>query len=92
MKNPENLPRRNNMKQETASNPYSYNLLYNQSYTVGSPVTRSDIKIGNNVIIGANSVVTKSIPDNSVVAGVPARIICNNGLEYVNYYINMIKR
>ena len=43
MKNPENLPRRNNMKQETASNPYSYNLLYNQSYTVGSPVTRSDI-------------------------------------------------
>lgn len=51
-----------------------------------------DIKIGNNVIIGANSVVTKSIPDNSVVAGVPARIICNNGLEYVNYYINMIKR
>nr|DAG51648.1 MAG TPA: hypothetical protein [Bacteriophage sp.] len=47
MKNPENLPRRNNMKQETASNPYSYNLLYNQSYTVGSPVTRSDIKIGN---------------------------------------------
>lgn len=32
-------------------------------------------KIGNDVIIGAGSVVTKDIPDNSVVAGVPARII-----------------
>ena len=32
-------------------------------------------KIGNNVIIAAGSVVTKDIPDNSIVAGVPARII-----------------
>lgn len=31
--------------------------------------------IGSNVIIGANTVVTKNIPDNSVVAGVPAKII-----------------
>lgn len=33
------------------------------------------VKIGNNVIVGVNAVVTKDIPDNSVVAGVPARII-----------------
>lgn len=33
------------------------------------------IKIGNNVRIGANSVVTKDIPDNSIVVGVPGRII-----------------
>lgn len=33
------------------------------------------VKIGNNVIIGAGSVVTKDIPDNSVAAGVPARVI-----------------
>lgn len=33
------------------------------------------VKIGNNVIVGANSVVTKDIPDNAVVAGVPAKII-----------------
>lgn len=31
--------------------------------------------IGNNVRVGANSVVTKDIPDNSVVVGVPGRII-----------------
>lgn len=34
-----------------------------------------DIIIGNNVVVGANSVVTKSIPDNCIVAGVPAKII-----------------
>lgn len=34
-----------------------------------------DITIGNNVIIGANAVVTHDVPDNSIVAGVPARVI-----------------
>lgn len=34
-----------------------------------------DTKIGNNVIIGTCSVITKDIPDNSIVAGVPAKII-----------------
>jgi acetyltransferase-like isoleucine patch superfamily enzyme len=33
------------------------------------------VKIGNNVIIAAGSVVTKDIPGNSVVGGVPAKII-----------------
>lgn len=33
------------------------------------------VKIGNNVIVGANAVVTKDIPDNAVVGGVPAFII-----------------
>lgn len=31
--------------------------------------------IGRHVVIGANSVVTGAIPDNSVAAGVPARVI-----------------
>ena len=33
------------------------------------------VRIGNRVIIGAGSVVTKDIPDNSVATGVPARVI-----------------
>lgn len=33
------------------------------------------VKIGNNVTIGAGAVVTKDIPDNAIVAGVPAKII-----------------
>ena len=35
----------------------------------------SGVHIGDNVIVGANSVVTKSVPSNCVVAGVPAKII-----------------
>lgn len=34
-----------------------------------------NITIGNNVIIGANAVVTKSFPDNCIVGGVPAKVI-----------------
>jgi acetyltransferase-like isoleucine patch superfamily enzyme len=35
------------------------------------------VTIGSHSIISACSVITKSIPANSVVAGVPARVICN---------------
>jgi len=33
------------------------------------------IKVGSNVIVGANAVVIHDVPDNSIVAGVPARVI-----------------
>ncbi|MGM0753047.1 MAG: serine acetyltransferase [Bacillota bacterium] len=41
--------------------------------------------IGNNVVIGANSVVTKDIPDNCVVAGVPAKVISTDISKYNKY-------
>ena len=34
------------------------------------------VTIGSNVVIGANSTVTHDIPENSVVAGSPAKVIC----------------
>lgn len=34
-----------------------------------------NVRIGNNCIVAAGSVVTKDVPDGSVVAGVPARVI-----------------
>ncbi|MFN3193056.1 MAG: serine O-acetyltransferase [Aureliella sp.] len=39
------------------------------------PRSNSSLRIGNNVAIGANAVVTKDIPDNAVVAGIPAKVI-----------------
>lgn len=35
------------------------------------------VTIGNNVIIGANSTVTHDVPDGTVVAGSPARVLCS---------------
>jgi len=40
---------------------------------IGSNVTILPVKIGNNVIIGAGSVVTKDVPDNVVIKGNPAK-------------------
>lgn len=33
------------------------------------------IKIGNNAVIGANSMVTKDVADNAIVGGVPAKLL-----------------
>ncbi len=40
------------------------------------------VKVGNNVLIAGGSVVTKSIPDNVVVAGNPAKYVCTLN-EYI---------
>lgn len=42
-----------------------------------------DFKIGNNVVIGANAVVIKDVPDNSVVGGVPARVLGTDPSRYL---------
>ena len=41
------------------------------------------VRIGNNVVVAAGSVVTHDVPDNSVVAGNPARVI-ETFDEYMN--------
>lgn len=38
-------------------------------------IVMGGITIGNNVIIGANAVVNKPVPDNAIVAGVPAKVL-----------------
>ena len=50
-------------------------------------------RIGNNVIIGSDSLVNKDIPDNSVYAGVPARFICtfDEYVEKARQYSDMVR-
>lgn len=49
---------------------------------IGDKVTiLSGVEIGDGVVIAANSVVTKSIPSYSVVAGIPAKIIKNSNIS-----------
>ena len=46
------------------------------------------ITIGDNVIIGAGAIVTKDIPSNSVVVGVPARVVSTRD-EYLKKIQNI---
>jgi serine O-acetyltransferase len=52
----------------------------NVSVKAGAKVL-GPITVGDNVTVGANAVVTKDVPANCVVAGVPARIIRRNGVR-----------
>jgi acetyltransferase-like isoleucine patch superfamily enzyme len=50
-------------------------LIKNNVYIGNNALIMPGVTIGTNVIIGAGSVVTKSIDDNMIVAGNPAKII-----------------
>jgi len=71
---------------------------YNGAPTLGNNVyigpgakLFGDIIVGNNVAIGANSVVNKNIPDNVTVGGIPSKIISNkNSVENGVYPENFI--
>ena len=68
--------------QSAASEKQINKLLHGQPVYIGSNVWIGDmvvilpgVTIGENSIVGAHSVVTKSIPKNSIAVGVPARVI-----------------
>lgn len=49
----------------------------NNVYVGQRAIILRGVTIGDNVIIGAGSIVTKDIPSNSVVCGVPAKVVCD---------------
>jgi len=51
--------------------------LIKQGAVIGSNSTLMPITIGRNAIIGAGSVVTKDVPENTIFAGNPAKFIRN---------------
>lgn len=40
-------------------------------------IVLSNVRIGPNVIVAAGSVITKDVPPNTVVGGVPTKVICS---------------
>ena len=61
----------------------SYVVLFPGSKVIGG------ISIGDNVVVGANAVVTSDVPSNSIVAGIPAKIVSKNVVPYLSndYFI-----
>ncbi len=47
----------------------------NDVWIGGNCVILPGVTIGNNVVVAAGAVVTKNVPDNCVVGGVPAKLI-----------------
>lgn len=50
----------------------------NNVYLAAGSKVLGDVVVGDNVVVGANSVVIASVPDNCTVLGVPAKIVMRN--------------
>ena len=68
---------------------YEYGLsikIGNNTWLGGNVVVVGGVTIGENVVVAAGSVVTKDIPNNTLVAGNPARVIRKITDEEIDYY------
>lgn len=57
-------------------------IIGNNVFLGANSVILPGVRIGDNVIVGSGSIVTHDVPENTVVAGNPAKVICS-----VNDYI-----
>jgi acetyltransferase-like isoleucine patch superfamily enzyme len=74
--------RDHNHKYEHSDQPFNLQgrtikpiVIGNNVWIAAKVTITAGVAIGNNCVIGANAVVTHSLPPNSIAAGIPARII-----------------
>jgi acetyltransferase-like isoleucine patch superfamily enzyme len=59
--------------------------ILDNSFVGARSILMPDVTVGPDAIVGAGSVVTRSVPPRTVAVGVPARALCTLD-EYVNTY------
>ena len=62
----------------TGSKKHWKKTLIKKGSVIGSNATLFPVTIGKHSIVGAGSVVTRDVPDNSIVAGNPAKVLRKN--------------
>lgn len=67
-------------------------IIGNKVFVGNNAMILPGVTIGDNVIVGAGSVVTKDIPENSVAAGNPARVISKLSDHLVKSRLDLINR
>ena len=60
---------------------YGFPVIGNRVFFGPGVVATGKIRIGNNVAVGANAVVTKDLPDNCMAGGVPAEVVSWRGSD-----------
>lgn len=58
-----------------ARNIHTHTYIGDKCFIGANAIIMCGVRIGNEVVVGAGSVVTKSVPSNCIVAGNPARVI-----------------
>lgn len=58
-----------------SQNNYGHPVIGDNVIIFPGAVIVGNIRVGNHVMVTANAVVTKDVPDNSIVGGIPARVI-----------------
>ncbi|MFD2824117.1 acyltransferase [Lacinutrix iliipiscaria] len=65
-----------NPKNRAATDPNPEDVVIEENVFIGNNVTiLKGVTIGKNTVVAASSVVTKSFPENVVIAGIPAKVI-----------------
>ena len=61
-------------------------------YVGHASIILGNVVVGNNVSIGALSLVNQDVPDNAIVAGIPAKVIRFRSPEEVDEWHNWVIR
>ena len=64
----------------------AFSVIGNRVYVAPGAKLIGPIRVGNDVAVGANAVVTRDVADRAVVGGVPARVISERGsFDFISY-------